>query len=142
MNALDQNLTSFLVECPACNRPGTVRFSREESSNGQAQFTCLSCGRIDFKGLRSKPIVTILGAPVDPYFHIPLWLQSECCGEILWAYNRRHLDYMQEYVAAKLRDTGPSGRRNLGNKLPKWMLLAKNRVEVLRTIERLAKKSL
>ena len=82
----------------------------------------------------------MFAAPVDPYFKLPLWLQIECEGETLWAYNRRHLAYLRLYVEAKLRETGRSGHRTMGSKLPKWMLLAKNRDAVLKGIERLGSK--
>ncbi|MGI5171658.1 hypothetical protein ACQEU3_45665 [Spirillospora sp. CA-253888] len=34
----------------------------------------------------------------------PLWLQRSCCGHVLWAYNVRHLDLLESYAAAKLRE--------------------------------------
>jgi hypothetical protein len=67
-------------------------------------------------------------------FGLPLWLMTECCGgEVLWARNEVHLDYLEAYVAASLRDR--SG--GLSMKLPTWMKRASNRDEVLRAITRL-----
>jgi hypothetical protein len=137
---LNEFLDEFLVQCPKCARPANVALSKEVPTKGQARLTCLSCGHNEFRPLRSKWNSTIFGAPVDPYFHLPLWLQIDCGGEILWAYNRRHLAYLKLFTNAKLRDSGPSGRRNLSNKLPKWMGLAKNRTRILRAIHRLDKK--
>lgn len=127
-------MDEFLVECPKCGKPGNVRLITMGPKSPVPQFACRSCGHIE-QGLRHSSVV--IGTWVDPYLRIPLWLQSECCGEILWAYNRRHLSFLKEFVGSKLRDIGELGRPNLGNKLPKWMLLAKNRDEVLKEIDRL-----
>ena len=80
-------------------------------------------------------------AYAEPPFGAALWLVTECCGgNRLWALNERHLEYLADYVAEKQRERefpSPPGSRQLAYKLPKWMKLAKNRDEVLRTIDRL-----
>lgn len=126
-------LDEFLVVCPSCEQSARVCLLPD----GHSQLSCLKCGRVDIASARKRNFVTVLGGPVDPYFRLPLWLQLDCEGEILWAYNRRHLAFLKEFVGAKLRDVGPPRKRNLGNQLPKWMLLAKNRDAVLQGIERL-----
>lgn len=135
---LQSFLDEFLVECPSCSKVARITVLVELKP--QANLTCLACGHVSSKLIRQKRGLTILGAPIDPYFHLPLWLKADCCGERLWAYNRRHLAFLKEFVGAKLRDVGTTGHRNLGNKLPKWMLLAKNRDDVLRVIARLEAK--
>ena len=82
----------------------------------------------------------VFGGPVDPYFRRPVWLQASCCGHVLWAYNVRHLDLLEAYVAAKLRERGDvaaGAPASLVERLPRWLKAAKNRAEVLRTIRRL-----
>ncbi|WP_225860809.1 MULTISPECIES: hypothetical protein [Streptomyces] len=81
-----------------------------------------------------------MGSPVDPYFQRPLWLRASCCGNTLWAYNLRHLDLLEAYVQAKLRERGelaPGAPTSLVERLPTWLKTAKNRTEILRTIKRL-----
>jgi hypothetical protein len=77
----------------------------------------------------------------EPPFGARLWLEAECCGgNRLWALNERHLAYLADYVAETQRERefpSPPGSRQLGYKLPKWMKLAKNRDEVLKTVDRL-----
>ncbi|WP_405429227.1 hypothetical protein [Micromonospora sp. NBC_00617] len=79
------------------------------------------------------------GGPVDPFFGLPLWLTVQCCGgKTLWALNRTHLDLLQEYVGARLRERGPQpGGMTLVARLPNWLKAAGNRDEVLRAISRL-----
>jgi hypothetical protein len=34
------------------------------------------------------------------------WLRTPCCGNVLWAYDLRHLDLLEEYVGASVHDAG------------------------------------
>ena len=73
----------------------------------------------------------------DARFGVPLWLRAECCGgHLLWANNEVHLDYLESYVGASLRER-PAGPARLAWYLPSWMKRAKNRDEVLRSLARL-----
>ncbi len=84
----------------------------------------------------------IIGANIDPYFRLPLWLQKEMPDGLLWAYNYEHLDFLENHVSAELRNREKSPMRNksLGSRLPKWMTSKKNRNEVLSGIEKLKRK--
>ena len=126
-----------LVRCPACNRCA-VAFRPEVAANRytrDARLTCTHCGLMRARRVRQY----IYGAPVDPYFHLPLWLQAPCCGNTLWAYNLEHLGVLEGYVGARLRErpVGPVPSTTMLEKLPQWMKMAKHRDEVLRAITRL-----
>ncbi|WAL65369.1 hypothetical protein ORV05_31485 [Amycolatopsis cynarae] len=63
---------------------------------------------------------------------------------MLWAYNQRHLDYLEAFVSARLRlrsqpdlDTARHRRMTMTAKLPRWLKSAKNREAVLHRIARL-----
>ncbi|MFD9939456.1 hypothetical protein ACFWYW_02185 [Nonomuraea sp. NPDC059023] len=97
---------------------------------------CRECGYVKDEAFASA----VIGGPVDPFFQRPVWLQASCCGQVLWAYNIRHLDLLEAYVAAKLRERGDRVARapaSLVERLPTWLKTAKNRAEILRTIERM-----
>ena len=79
---------------------------------------------------------------IDPYYGLPLWLQTRCCGSKLWAFNGRHLQVMKDYAAATIRERGVLRVRTTLTAMPKWFKSAKNRDEVLRCIGRLEKKLL
>jgi hypothetical protein len=64
-------------------------------------------------------------------------LQIPCCSEILWAYNAKHLDFLEGFVTAELREAYPN--QTLASRLPEWMKLAKNREEILKCIRKLRK---
>ena len=59
-----------------------------------------------------------------------------CAGDLLWANNAIHLDYLESYVAAALRERS-LGPATLQWYLPSWMKHAKNREEIPRAIARL-----
>ena len=96
----------------------------------------------------SEPLpagVLCIGGPIDWYFHYPVWLATSCCGETLWAYNEEHLDYLENYVSAALRERASATRmaeariRNssLASRLPGWLTAAKNRKGILAAIAKL-----
>ncbi len=78
----------------------------------------------------------------DDYFGLPLWLRFECCGAVLWAYNIEHLQYIERFVRADLRERVRDERHgwmnaSLASRLPRWLKLAKNRETVLHAIQQL-----
>lgn len=139
-------IDEVLVGCPRCDgcavvlaHPGTPEDGETASTgamNFRGRLRCKECGYFKDETVGSA----VVGGPVDPYFRRPLWLQASCCGHVLWAYNVRHLDLLEAYVAAKLRERGDLvawAPASLVERLPTWLKTAKNRAEVLRTIGRL-----
>lgn len=154
----DQRVTAWdfvadevLVRCPRCDACARVvrRPGVESSSAGQSEcrrVVCTGCGFV----LDEPPGVRVLRSPErsgvvhDPFFRYPLWLQADCCGHVLWAYNRQHLEYLRSFVSARVRERpaevpeSESARRmTLVAKLPAWLKAAKNRDQVLHAIDRL-----
>ncbi|GAA3870078.1 hypothetical protein GCM10023084_23930 [Streptomyces lacrimifluminis] len=76
----------------------------------------------------------------DPYFRIPVWLQTETRHGWLWAYNLEHLTHIRRFVAASLRERAPwydTGQKmTLVARLPVWIKSARNRDEILRAVDR------
>ena len=75
--------------------------------------------------------------PFDPHFGYGLWLQTRCAGNVLWAYNHQHLEFIRAYVASSLRERTPNTNSSLASRLPKWLKSAKNRQAVERAVKRL-----
>lgn len=85
----------------------------------------------------SRPLATAT-RPYDPYFGTPLWLATDCRGHVLWAYNTAHLDLLEAYVSAQLRERGSiPGSMSLVERLPAWIKDGRHRSEVLSGIRRL-----
>ncbi|GAA3048629.1 hypothetical protein GCM10010484_45690 [Actinokineospora globicatena] len=99
------------------------------------RLACVACGH----SAVWVPGGTVWGGPVDPHFRLPLWLRAWCCGgNTLWAFNESHVDLIEDYVVAPIRERriSPSGMSVLA-RLPVWMKTAGHRDEVLRAIGRL-----
>ncbi|MEP0265411.1 hypothetical protein [Dokdonia sp.] len=160
-NAYGKTLYEFTnniyVVCPKCKNQAIVTSKGflKEKDETEIKLTCSSCGMNTYYAETPKDIWTlqhsevtyetrnlILGANIDPYFRLPLWLQKEMPDGLLWAYNYEHLDFLEKHIHAKLRyrDLTNNHNRSLGARLPKWMTSRKNRTEVLNGIEKLKQK--
>ncbi|KFU79885.1 hypothetical protein SAMN04489729_5323 [Amycolatopsis lurida] len=118
----------ILVVCPRCAGRASVTPER---------LTCVGCALVRSSGPR---LPRAWNRPIDPFFREPVWLRADCCGgHTLRAFHARHLDLIERFVAAKLRERGLGDRpgMTLIARLPTWMTTAQHRDEVLRTIAKL-----
>jgi hypothetical protein len=126
--------------CPYCGHKWLEgRYTSRTGGRGLRKWTGIACNEC----LKSSKVEITwspdrLGKPTDPAFGFPLWLQTPCCGEILWAYNGTHLRALRDYVAATLREQ-TNHHWSMFARLPKWMSARKNRDAVLACIDRLEK---
>jgi hypothetical protein len=155
---LENFLSTVAVACPRCSSAAQVVPAPSSSGASSSavltwssprQLTCLQCGLTG----RRKPSSILLGAPVDPYFQMPVFLAAPFRDRTLWAYNTDHLDVLRRYVAATVRERPIQlGERHSGTaampdraarpmsmveKLPNWMSAAGNREPVLRVLNQL-----
>ncbi|MFT3825619.1 MAG: hypothetical protein QM731_16995 [Chitinophagaceae bacterium] len=154
-NSYQTFISSFIqkvyVVCPACSKQAIVTappFPDLRPQQAAIKVTCINCGYnkryqdmlAAGKAPRFKHI--LIGTTVDPYFKLPLWLQTNCCGSTLWAYNYEHLDFLQELVSAKLRErnTVVTSNGSIASRLPQWLTARHNRDAVIKTIEYLQHK--
>lgn len=135
-----------LVKCPQCAQCAVVVLHKLDApakagplrAYEQARFACTQCG----SNARQSAFVRRSNGACDPVFRLPVWLHASCRLGTLWAYNLRHLDEIEAFVGAALRERRP--RPDLGwanqawaSRLPRWAMLAKNRQDVLRCIARM-----
>ncbi len=76
----------------------------------------------------------------DPFYNLPLWIRGQIKNETFWAYNYEHLEYLKNYVQAKLRVRSGYGYTSMVEKLPSWIKAKKNREDIVKLIEKLEKK--
>ncbi|KRE02031.1 hypothetical protein M3582_07970 [Priestia megaterium] len=143
----------FLVVCPHCASCAKVIALDDPSpyiANVRRRFICTACGVIKNKVIKANGYgqarvsyepkanyeVILAENPCDWYFQLPLYLQIECSGNTLWALNLEHLNYIENYIEAELRESYPY-YLSVESRLPKWMKLAKNREDVLKAIQKL-----
>jgi hypothetical protein len=61
---------------------------------------------------------------------------------MLWAYNFEHLDFIEAFVSAKLRESQRDendlwSNHSLFSRLPRWIQSAKNRETILKVISKI-----
>lgn len=131
------------VRCPRCGSrarvaPDLSAEPAEHPEHTARRLTCLTCHH----SVEQKQGVDIrIGAEGrDPYFGLELWFTTDCGEHVLWAYNEAHLELLESYVKASLRDRGRSSvgeKTSLIERLPSWLKYAKNRDAIGRSLARL-----
>ncbi len=145
----------ILVVCPNCSKSAIVKTnSSSVSRENEIKVICTNCGfnkrlsetpeSILSAGTNkvSKGRYTVIGAAVDPFFHLPLWFITNFENNELWAYNKEHIDFLKVHIEAKLRERNGQdlANRSLGSRLPKWMNAKKSREPLLKILAELQRK--
>lgn len=125
----------ILIKCVKCRQCATLRrftFPRDKGPVlRMGECSCLHCGRQ-------------WSESVGPDFITrgPLWLRIPCCGNVLWILNRPHLEFLEKFIGAELREERMKelSSRRLSSALPRWMLAGKSRNDVLRCLRKLREK--
>lgn len=122
--------THVYVACPKCGNQALVRKPPEQESHSftNTKVTCQHCG---FNQASEGNVISDL--------RLSYWLEMECEGETLWAYNYEHLIFLKQLIGANLRERNglPNANSSLGSRLPRWMTSGKNRRKVMKCLERL-----
>lgn len=129
-------MTHFCVECPKCSKEALVINQKNETGIFR-KLVCNNCSHTE-QEVSGK---TYQNASVgDPIFNLPLWLQGEFKGDVLWACNREHLREIRNYVASKLRERQTLTHTTMVEKLPQFIKAAKNREGILKLIDKMLRK--
>lgn len=123
----------FLIVCPKCALMAKVIPVENSGMLNLRKLICLNCGfnkptnlrenadimaSVEFSRDKNTESYIVIGGVFDWYFREPLWLQTECCGETLWAYNKAHLEFIENYVGSMLRARTPNVNKSLASRLP------------------------
>ena len=134
----------FLVICPNCKNCARVIPDFNKSNLelnwskriNSVKLTCLNCG---FSKIKDKIEVLYIGDH-DFYFQLPLWLEEKCKKDKIWAYNYRHLNFLEEYIRADIREQNNDYNKSYISRLPKWIKKASNKEDILKVINKLKEK--
>jgi hypothetical protein len=130
---LNEFADEILVRCPHCSVQARLLSCTDKVGElAGYRFVCASCCHTNHWPSKVNPYWMPAGGPFLTGFELELWLQTPCCGSILWAYNELHVAFLEKYVAATLRERrnhkwGWSRNSSLESRLPRWMQVAKNR---------------
>lgn len=128
------------VCCPSCGRQALARRDDHEK---RARLICPRCGyQKEASTLSSlpggSPCEVIL--PAHAYFDARLWFSHPFKNDLFWAYNPAHLDYLEQYISAKLREHRDRTHFTLLEKLPTFYHESRNRGPLLKLIAALREK--
>jgi len=124
-----------VVVCPTCAKKAMAKVNYETKT---ARLFCNNCGcnKETTTSIKNGTIEM----PAHQYFQAQLWLQAPFKNEIFWAYNDKHLEYLERYIAATIREHKDRTGFTLLEKLPKFYHEAKNREALLKIITKLQRK--
>lgn len=138
-------LDEILVTCPKCGAAGRIAAfdGAPAQSTGHfapRRFQCSGCHhRTESRG----GMVAFRADARDPYLGLPLRLQAPTRHGVLHAYNAAHLDWIEGFVAAGLRERrigDGMANRSIASRLPAWVKSAKNRDDVVRALARMRRR--
>lgn len=138
----DENkvLSDFFKEvwviCPSCKK---MAITKVDFDTKIARLFCVHCG-LNKETTTSLKENGAIETAANYYFDAELWLKSPYKNEEFWAYNDKHLNYLEQYISATLREHGDRSHFTLLEKLPKFYHEAKNRESLLKIIEKLRMK--
>lgn len=124
-----------LIVRPKCSSKAVVIPLADEN----VRASCFECAHSVDKSSNGRSFYWYDGNPTDGYFGFNLWLKTECNGHSLWAFNIKHLEFLESYITAELRERNKdeeSGWSNssVASRLPRWLKSAKNRDDLLKAI--------
>jgi len=134
----DENLvlSSFYQEvwvvCPSCAKKAIAKVTYETKT---ARLFCTNCGYNKETATEIKN--GTINTAANFYFNAELWLKAPFKNEMFWAYNHKHLAYLERYISATLREHKDRTHFTLLEKLPKFYHEAKNREALLKIIAKL-----
>lgn len=132
----------ILVACPSCAQKAIVKVGQGDLQE-DVKVVCTACGyHKKHSDSSKKPQSYTLGAAIDPFFKLPVWLQIGFEENTLWAYNHEHLNVLMAHVSAKLRERNiqETSNQSIGSRLPRWMTSQKNREAILKKMVELQHK--
>ncbi|WP_427873194.1 hypothetical protein [Flavobacterium sp. MMS24-S5] len=74
----------------------------------------------------------------EQHYNLPLWFQKDIGGNVFWAYNQDHIDYLERYIQADLRERNSKANYNssLVSRLPQFVKASKNREKLLKILKK------
>jgi hypothetical protein len=138
----DENLTrsdfykEVWIGCPNCAKKATAIVDFEAC---EAKLFCTHCSCIKKSTTKFRKDGSIQTAAHN-YFDAELWLIASFKNDIFFAYNDKHLDYLERYISATLREHKDRPHFTILEKLPKFYHEAKNRAALLKIINKLKSK--
>ncbi|MBV7441600.1 phage terminase large subunit family protein [Weeksellaceae bacterium TAE3-ERU29] len=123
------------IHCPDCGNPINLEHKGIREKKETIRVSCPNCDFVgDYKPKYIK--YSYSSAFVDT----ELWLEKDFKGELFFACNYEHLEYLKQYIQAKIRERKDGTYMTMVEKLPQFIKSAKNREGLLKLIKQLEEK--
>ncbi len=138
----------FARNCPECGKRITVNINKVTQKKQSMKIPCKNCGFTESyipKYVKREIIYGDIKNGKERFFNADLWLKKEYRGNLFWATNYKHLEYLKEYIQAKIRISDYSyidfhWNMTMVAKLPQFIKSGKNRESLLKIIQQLENK--
>ncbi len=130
------------AECFTCDSRIYIKRYHVQNKKQAIKITCTACGaKHSYQPTYKEYTGTFPGkAGYDPFLNLELWLQAPYKNYLFWAFNYGHLTYLENYIAARLRERNNRKHMTMVEKLPLFIKSAKNREGLLKVITDLKRK--
>jgi hypothetical protein len=111
------------VYCNQCAHRIHVHIPNVKTKKRAIQIRCSSCGSTEIYQPVYTEYIRLLNTAeaTDPFLGLDLWYQASFREHLLWAYNYEHLDYLEQYIRAKLRERNNRKYSTMVEKLPQFI---------------------
>ena len=122
--------------CSHCRKPLDRRerpTARESDGKLFVRIRCEHCGE-------TEEYPALPGSPPSsgrPYRLLHRYLETQVAGETLWVNNLVHLEALEDWLGAKVRERPADRGLTMMARLPRWMKASTNRPKVLRGLAQL-----
>ncbi|KIC00203.1 MULTISPECIES: hypothetical protein [unclassified Flavobacterium] len=144
--SLKEGMVKYIayVDTYCCNNEDKIKFESQllNEKPETIKLKCSICNEIkEFKpNIKEVPFVLDTDKSLQRVgaFNAEIWYQKEFDQSIFWAYNLEHINYLERYIKADLRERNNNGSGNgtMVSRLPKFVKEAKNREKLLKIIEK------
>ncbi len=128
--------------CDNCGKSIETTIPNNKEKVLELTVPCPHCGIVrTYKPRNDEYILTHKNTSIgDPIFNLSLWFQCNIRGKLFWAYNRKHLMEINNYVSSKLRERQTMTHTTMVERLPTFIKEAKNRETIVKAIDKMLKK--
>lgn len=138
---------NYLIEasCQACGRYFRVKVTDKAKQPFKVlNVGCPHCNHLNAAPMQKIPTgifyLSKIRQGYEPNFGFSLYYQGVFDGQLVWAINRPHLQYLIDYISADLRvkdGTASITTKTQADHLPTFMKLAKNRDGVVKLLKKM-----
>lgn len=129
-------IASSKPRCSFCGTPldsGPRPTARENNGKLFVSVKCPNCEEtVDYPALQASP-----PTGKRTYEILRRFLETQVAGETLWVNNLAHLEALEDWLGAKVRERGEQPGLTMMARLPRWMKASTNREKVLRGLAQL-----